>query len=150
MGETVRLRLPGKKRWTSGICTGTDGPRSYTVQVGSTVYRWNRRHLIKGGEQTHQEEPSEPSQLDDPAPNLPLTPDLPPSPPAPDPAPPNLPEPQPLSAPTQDKTPQLRRSMRLRTTPDWLQHMCHRRRLTPVTASYSFIICTLVCVFIFI
>ena len=120
VGETVRLRLPGKKRWTSGICTGTEGPRSYTVQVGCTVYRRNRRHLIKGGEQTHQEEPSEPSQLDDPAPNLPLTPDLPPSPPAPDPAPPNLPEPQPPSAPTQDETPQLRRSTRPRTTPDWI------------------------------
>ena len=120
VGETVRLRLPGKKRWTSGICTGTEGPRSYTVQVGCTVYRRNRRHLIKGGEQTHQEEPPEPSQLDDPAPNLPLTPDLPPSPPAPDPAPPNLPEPQPPSAPTKDKTPQLRRSTRQRTTPDWI------------------------------
>ena len=24
VGETVRLRLPGKKRWTSGICTGTE------------------------------------------------------------------------------------------------------------------------------
>ena len=120
VGETVRLRLPGKKRWTSGICTGTEGPRSYTVQAGCTVYRRNRCHLIKGGEQTNQEEPSEPSQLDDPAPNLPLSPDLPPSPPAPDSAPPNLPEPQPPSAPTQDETPQLRRSVRQRTTPDWI------------------------------
>ena len=39
---------------------------------------------------------------------------------APDPAPPNLPEPQLPLPPTQDETPQLHRSTRQRTTPDWI------------------------------
>ncbi|KAK2560628.1 hypothetical protein P5673_016377 [Acropora cervicornis] len=32
VGETVRLRLPGEKTWSSGTCTDTAGPRSYQVQ----------------------------------------------------------------------------------------------------------------------
>ena len=26
VGDTVSMRLPGEKRWTPGICTGTEGP----------------------------------------------------------------------------------------------------------------------------
>lgn len=49
VGETVKLRLPGEKRWTTGTCTGTQGPRSYIIRAGETEYRRNRRHLLKGG-----------------------------------------------------------------------------------------------------
>lgn len=50
VGETVRMKLPGEKTWSSGTCTATAGPRSYRVQVGQTVYRRNRRQLIDAGE----------------------------------------------------------------------------------------------------
>ena len=33
-GEIVRMRLPGQKTWSTGVCTGIVGPRSYGVQVG--------------------------------------------------------------------------------------------------------------------
>ena len=46
-GETVRMRLPGEKRWTPGTCTGIQGPRSYGVKVGETEYRRNRRQLLQ-------------------------------------------------------------------------------------------------------
>ena len=120
VGETVRMRLPGEKRWTPGVCTGMEGPRSYTVQVGGSVFRRNRRHLRKGGDDSPQAEPMEPSQSEDPAPNMSSTPDLPPTPPTPEPVPQNLPEPQPPSTPAPNETPQLRRSTRQRTTPDWI------------------------------
>jgi len=45
-GDSVQLRLPGKVRWTVGVCTKIAGPRSYEVKVGNTVYRRNRRQLI--------------------------------------------------------------------------------------------------------
>ena len=44
-GETIRMRLPGKKTWTPGACVGQDGPRSYRVKVGEQEYRRNRRQL---------------------------------------------------------------------------------------------------------
>lgn len=50
VGETVRMKLPGEKTWSSGTCVATAGPRSYRVQVGQTVYRRNRRQLIDAGE----------------------------------------------------------------------------------------------------
>ena len=40
-GETIRMRLPGKKTWTPGTCVGQDGPRSYRVKVGEQEYRRN-------------------------------------------------------------------------------------------------------------
>ncbi|PFX15885.1 Retrovirus-related Pol polyprotein from transposon 17.6 [Stylophora pistillata] len=41
VGETVRMKLPGEKTWSSGTFTATAGPRSYKAQVGQTVYRRN-------------------------------------------------------------------------------------------------------------
>ena len=45
-GQTVRIRLPGKSTWSTGVCKGRVGPRSYKVQVGATIYRRNRRHVM--------------------------------------------------------------------------------------------------------
>ena len=45
-GQTVQIRLPGKSTWSIGICKSQVGPRSYEVQVGPTVYRHNRRHVM--------------------------------------------------------------------------------------------------------
>jgi len=46
-GESVRMRLPGEKVWSPGICAGLVGPRSYEVRVGDRTFVRNRRHLIK-------------------------------------------------------------------------------------------------------
>ena len=45
-GQTVRMRLPGSKLWTPGICIEKAAPRTYYVKVGNTTYRSNRQHLI--------------------------------------------------------------------------------------------------------
>ena len=58
-GETVRVKLPGKERWTKGTCTENLDHRSYFVKVGDTQYRRNRRHLLKTSE------PSTPEQGED-------------------------------------------------------------------------------------
>ena len=121
MGEVVRLRLPGEKRWTSGVCTGTQGPRSYWVQVGSTEYRRNRRHLRKGGTppvaEPQQSEPTELSQAEDaghhPSPSIEHYPQ-------PEPVQEAEAEPQAPTDQTQGDMPQLRRSTRSRKTPDWI------------------------------
>lgn len=55
VGEIVRMRLPGEKQWTSGTCVERHGPRSYIVRVGEAAYRRNRRHLLKGGAQPSKE-----------------------------------------------------------------------------------------------
>ena len=44
-GETIHMRLPGKKTWTPGACVGQDGPWSYWVKVGEQEYRRNRCQL---------------------------------------------------------------------------------------------------------
>ena len=49
-GETIRMRLPGEKRWTKGTCAQELGNRSYQVKVGSGKYRRNRRDLLKTNE----------------------------------------------------------------------------------------------------
>lgn len=49
-GETVRLKLPGNKEWSPGICMEKQQERSFLVKVGNTAYRRNRRHLLKTGE----------------------------------------------------------------------------------------------------
>lgn len=49
-GQTVRIRLPGQSTWSTGVCMGLVGPRSYEVQVRSTVYRRNRRHVMTTNE----------------------------------------------------------------------------------------------------
>ena len=33
-GETVRVRLPGQRTWSSAVCSGPVGPRSYEVTTG--------------------------------------------------------------------------------------------------------------------
>ncbi|KAK2547031.1 hypothetical protein P5673_033211 [Acropora cervicornis] len=58
-GETVRVKLPGKERWTKETCAEALDHRSYFVKVGDTQYRRNRRHLLKTGE------PSTPEQGED-------------------------------------------------------------------------------------
>ena len=64
VGETVSIRLPGEKQWTSGRCMGRHGPQSYIVRVGryrrSYIlrvgrYRRNRQHLRKGGSPPNEE-----------------------------------------------------------------------------------------------
>ena len=60
VGETVRMKLPGRSRWDVGTCTGQVGPRSYEVKVGHGTYRRNRRQLVSTGEQQlglQQEDP---------------------------------------------------------------------------------------------
>ena len=49
-GEMVRMRLPGEKVWTPATCQDSAGPRSFLVKSGSTVYRRNRRNIIKTSE----------------------------------------------------------------------------------------------------
>jgi len=44
--QSIRMRLPGEKRWSWGVCKGMVGPRSYDVLVQNRVYRRNRRHLL--------------------------------------------------------------------------------------------------------
>ena len=57
VGETIRVRLPGHSTWSTGICTGLAGPRSYDVQVGERIYRRNRRQLIYANEPPVQNSP---------------------------------------------------------------------------------------------
>ena len=49
-GETIRMRLPGEKRWTKGTCAQELGNRSYKVKFGSCEYRRNLRDLLKTDE----------------------------------------------------------------------------------------------------
>ena len=50
-GEAVWMRLPGQTIWSPGVCTGLVCPRSYKVKVGDSVYRRNRRQLIRSHEE---------------------------------------------------------------------------------------------------
>ena len=45
-GESIRMRLPGSKFWSPGVCLDEVAPRSYRVKIGDTTYRRNRRQLI--------------------------------------------------------------------------------------------------------
>ena len=49
-GDTVRMRLHGKKRWSVGTCIRQVAPRSYNVNVDGATYRRNRRQLLCAGE----------------------------------------------------------------------------------------------------
>ena len=49
-GESVRMRLPGEKTWSPGVCTRLAGPRSYEVTVGGRTFRRNWRQLIRTNE----------------------------------------------------------------------------------------------------
>ena len=51
-GESVRMRLPGGRTWSPGVCLGLVGPRSYRVLVGGRAFRRNRRQLICAKERT--------------------------------------------------------------------------------------------------
>lgn len=52
VGDTVRMKLPGQDKWSKGVCVEDLGRRSYKVIVNGTLYRRNRRQLIKTPEQT--------------------------------------------------------------------------------------------------
>ena len=55
-GDTVRVRKPGQKTWTSAVVTRvTEAPRSYVDDAEGTSYRRNRRDLIKTTEATNQQ-----------------------------------------------------------------------------------------------
>lgn len=67
IGETVRMKLPGRNRWDAGTCTGQVGPRSYEVKVGHGIYRRNRRQLVSTGEQHQEGTLADDCPLDSPA-----------------------------------------------------------------------------------
>ena len=54
-GESVRMRLPGQKTWSPGVCAGLVGPRSYEVKVGERMFVRNRRQLLKTGEPANED-----------------------------------------------------------------------------------------------
>ena len=66
-GDTIRMRLPGKKRRSVGICIRQVASRSYNVNVDGATYRRNRRQLLCAGE-IHVRDPLEytGSSRDDP------------------------------------------------------------------------------------
>ena len=47
VGESVRLKLPGKQTWSLAKCIKQVGPRSCEVICGERIYRRNRRDLRK-------------------------------------------------------------------------------------------------------
>ena len=49
-GDTIRMRLPGKKRWSVDTCIRQVAPRSYNVNVDGATYRRNRRQLLCASE----------------------------------------------------------------------------------------------------
>ena len=46
-GDTVRIHLPGHVTLTHKVCKARVGPRSYEIQVGGTLYQWNRSQIIR-------------------------------------------------------------------------------------------------------
>lgn len=62
------MRLPGEKTWSPGTCTANAGPRSFRVQVGETVYRRNRRQILKTGETPQAVLPEDIDAPEDPTP----------------------------------------------------------------------------------
>ena len=71
LGETVRMKLPGQRKWSAGTCAGKVDERSYLVKVGDVEYRRNRKQLVSGHEDPLSElaDPSEltPSPVGHPA-----------------------------------------------------------------------------------
>ena len=55
-GETVRVKLLGKERWTKGTYAEALDHRSYFVKVGDTQHRRNRRQLLKTSEPSTSEQ----------------------------------------------------------------------------------------------
>ena len=57
MGDSVRIRLPGKTTWSAGTCVGQcPEPRSYDVEVDGAKYRRNRRDILLTKEQVPEQE----------------------------------------------------------------------------------------------
>jgi hypothetical protein len=56
VGDTVRMRLPGKKIWSKGAVVKQPSDRSYIVRVNGKSYRRNRRQLILTPELTDDNE----------------------------------------------------------------------------------------------
>ncbi|RLJ22760.1 hypothetical protein DJ031_00300, partial [bacterium endosymbiont of Escarpia laminata] len=130
-GDNIRMRLPGDRRWSLGLCRRVLGHRSYEVEVNGARYRRNRRQLrstaelpnmdtaIDDIESTHQDEPHQRNQTTEPA-DVHCGPESYSTPPRPVPAPrrpiqdgpgtPNQPTPP---------IPMLRRSTRDRVNPKW-------------------------------
>ena len=63
LGQTVRMKLPGQRKWSAGTCAGKVDERSYIVKVGDVEYRRNRKQLVSGHEDplTELADPSEPT-----------------------------------------------------------------------------------------
>ena len=64
LGETVRMKLPGQRKWSAGTCAGKVDERSYIFKVGNVEYRIrNRKQLVSGHEDplTELADPSEPT-----------------------------------------------------------------------------------------
>ena len=55
--DSVRMKLPGEKTWTQGVCAGLVGPRSYEVKMGDRVFVRNRRHLLASDEPIRDQVP---------------------------------------------------------------------------------------------
>ena len=53
----LRMRLPGEKVWSPGICAGLVGPRSYKLQVWERNFERNCRHLIKSEDVVVEDRP---------------------------------------------------------------------------------------------
>ena len=45
VGDAVRMRPPGQRKWTLGHCTRPLGLRSYEVEIDGRRFRRNRRQL---------------------------------------------------------------------------------------------------------
>ena len=48
-GDPVRIKMDNEKTWSKSV-TIVDlhsSPRSFMVDIGNEIYRWNRRHLAK-------------------------------------------------------------------------------------------------------
>lgn len=56
-GDSVRMRLPGEKTWSPGVCAGLGGPWSYEVKVGDRTFVRNRHHLIISDEAVVEDGP---------------------------------------------------------------------------------------------
>ena len=128
-GETVRMRLPGEKTWTSGTCTGLVAPRSYDVQVGERHYQRNRRHILQTGESLNTDSYLEmdlgSKQLVDGQSSQSVEPCSPQYvPQSQSMEPPVLTEEQCVQL-SEQETPPLRRSERIRKAPSWMTDYVH-------------------------
>jgi len=55
IGEQVRVRPPpeeSRNKWTSGVCLGPVGPRSYEIQTQGAIYRRNRQMIRQSSDTT--------------------------------------------------------------------------------------------------